>query len=683
MGWFQNRRVRTKLFLGFGLVMLLLAAVSGVALVSFNRVTADLHEMLTRDNVSEQRAAAMAKDFYALDGALNMSLASAKDSESARIARAAYETAFKDYQDARASLDSLVTEPDERALLKSVDAGFTGYMSFVEKMQKAQAAGDMAAAIKAQTVDNNDASDKLVGALEEFQKLQAAHLDETAEQLNASLAASSLLILALAGAAILLGVAVALVVAQSIARPLAAVGAVTRRIAERDLPSLAHVAKALAAGDLTQDAVVAAEHVAVESSDELGIMAANFNLMVDVLLETGEAVQEMSAGLREMIGQLTMAAGQLATASQALGENSGQTGVAAAQVAAGVQSVAEGFQTTRQGAQTTNDAVVQLNQAIDGIARGAADQASQVQAATATASQMAQGVEQVAASAGLVASTSEQTKQAAENGAAAVRDTVEGMVEIKQVVGQAAEKVEELGSLGEKIGAVVSTIDDIAEQTNLLALNAAIEAARAGEHGKGFAVVADEVRKLAERSGRETKQIAELIQQVQAGTQEAVEAMEQGSSKVEAGSERANIAGQALGEIVRAVDTTVVQVTEIASAAQEMTAGARQVVDAMQSISAVVEENSAATEEMTAQADQVRSAVENIAHTSEGQSAAIEEISAGTEEMAGQVESMGGGIQEVAAMAEQLQGLVTRFRLEASSDAREPTPIRRVVAEAA
>ncbi len=385
--------------------------------------------------------------------------------------------------------------------------------------------------------------------------------------------------------------------------------------------------------------------------------------------DLSEYYADLKAVVRDPLVETARTSRMLAGVSEQLRSATAQAGATVQQVSQTIQSVAAGASDSARSAQDANEAVTQLSQAIDSIARGAADQARQVQVAASTTPQMAASIEQVPANAQSVAAARQQTKASAEHGAQAVRETVTGMQEIKAVVNEAARKVEELGKLGEKIGAVVETIDDIAEQTNLLALNAAIEAARAGEHGRGFAVVADEVRKLAERSQRETKAIAGLIRDVQSGTKDAVKAMEVGSVKVEQGTLKADQAGASLSQILTAVEATVGQVSGIATAAQEVATGARAVVDTMGSISAVVQESSAATEEMAAQAGQVTSAIQSIAAVSEENSAATEEVSASAEEMSAQVEEMSAQAEDLAGTAEQLKELVAQFRLGDSDGA--------------
>jgi methyl-accepting chemotaxis protein len=471
--------------------------------------------------------------------------------------------------------------------------------------------------------------------------------------------------------------------------------AVTRPV-RRAVAHLRRAAQGLARGDVDQS-------IDVRSKDEIGDLAAAFREMVTYQREISDVASAIAAGdltqkvepkgdhdalgtafaamvtnLRGIVGQVKSSANGVAKTSEQLGQAATQTSDAVQQVAQAVQSVAAGSYDASSSTQASRESVSELGQAIDGIARGASDQAQQIQAVSATATEMAAGVEQVASNAHSVVAASQRTKVSAEQGARAVRETVDGMADIKQVVGTAAGKVEELGKLGEKIGAVVETIDDIAEQTNLLALNAAIEAARAGEHGRGFAVVADEVRKLAERSQRETKAISALIHDVQTGTRDAVTAMEVGSAKVEDGAMKADQAGRALAEILEAVEATVSQVTQIATAAQKMTGGARSVVETMNGISAVAEESSAATEQMAAQAGQVTASIDSIAAISEQNSAATEEVSASAEEMSAQVEEMTAQADELATTAEQLRALVARFRLDGSATAdAETVPVAR------
>jgi methyl-accepting chemotaxis protein len=453
-------------------------------------------------------------------------------------------------------------------------------------------------------------------------------------------------------------------VSRGVARGVQAVQKVLTSLTENCARFLEDGLAAMSANDLSVPVRSVTQPIEHYGRDEIGQTAQITNTLLARLHAIIASYERARMSLGDLVGQVRSASDGLADSSAQLGTTAHQTGSAVEQVTTAIQSVAAGAQDTSRGAQETNSAVTQLAHAIHGIARGASEQAQQVQAANDTAIQMASGVNQVAATAEQVANASHETRKAAEHGGSAVRETTAAMAEIQRVVGQASDTVEELGKLGDKIGAVVETIDDIAEQTNLLALNAAIEAARAGEHGRGFAVVADEVRKLAERSSRETKQIADLIQQVQAGTKHAVTAMQAGAAKVEQGSQKAGLAGQALEAILTAVEHTVRQAGQIASASQELAAGARRVTDAMTSISAIVEENTAATEQMSAQSGQVAQAIQSIAAVAEEQSASTEEVSASAEEMSVQIDEMTAQAQELSSTAEQLRRLVARFRLQ-------------------
>ncbi|MDY0384298.1 MAG: methyl-accepting chemotaxis protein [Geobacter sp.] len=299
------------------------------------------------------------------------------------------------------------------------------------------------------------------------------------------------------------------------------------RMITRPLAALADDAQQIASGDLTVQ-------IQSRSKDEIGVLATSFNSMADSLRGAIRQVSDTSS-------LLTSAANELLATSES--------------ISSGADSVASQAQT---------------------VATAGEEMA-------ATSNDIANNCQSAAAGA-LDASTS------ASDGSVVVDKTVQAMGQIARRVKETADTVARLGQRSDQIGQIVGTIEDIADQTNLLALNAAIEAARAGEQGRGFAVVADEVRALAERTTRATKEISDMIRSIQAETRSAVTVMEEGVHEVAQGTDEAAKSGVALQTIMELVNNVSMQISQVATAAEEQTATTNEISQNMLQITDVVQQ---------------------------------------------------------------------------------------------
>jgi methyl-accepting chemotaxis protein len=257
-------------------------------------------------------------------------------------------------------------------------------------------------------------------------------------------------------------------------------------------------------------------------------------------------------------------------------------------------------------------ASTQISSSTEEMAAGAQEQTSQASEVASAVEEMTKTIIENSKNASNTSDTAKESKQAAEQGGKIVEDTIAGMTTIANVVKMSADTVKELGKSSDQIGEIISVIDDIADQTNLLALNAAIEAARAGEQGRGFAVVADEVRKLAERTTKATKEIAGMIKKIQGETAGAVNAMEQGTQKVDEGMQLADKAGESLKDIVDISQRVTDMVNQIAAASEEQSSASEQISKNVEAISAVTNQTATGTQQIAHAAEDLNRLTENL-----------------------------------------------------------------------
>lgn len=336
----------------------------------------------------------------------------------------------------------------------------------------------------------------------------------------------------------------------------------------------------LATGDFRQ------REASIATSDELGVLA--------------KAMDTMRTDIAKVLNGVHDSTQQLSASAEEMSATTNQSATVSSNIASSITDVAESTIRQMDAVQSTTEAMEQFNSNIDDITRRANAASEKGHAAT----------------------------RVAQEGGRMLKKAIQQIKRIEETTEESTKAVTALGSQSDEIGNIVGTISDIAEQTNLLALNAAIEAARAGEAGRGFAVVADEVRKLAESSQHAAQHIAELIEEIQNGTQLAVDGIRRGSSEVRAGTQSIMSTGEAFESIISIVDEVSDQLDGVSVAIAKMVASGQVIAENIKTM----EDSSRKTAEQA----------ESVSASSEEQAAAINELSAASSNLA----KLAGELQE-------------------------------------
>jgi methyl-accepting chemotaxis protein len=557
---FGNLRIGLRLLIGFASVIVIFSVVTWLQISSMMQLGALQDDGAKRAGdtqfIGEIDSRLEALYGIIADAVINGDLdSSAKDLAEAKAQQAKDLTRLRE----------IVDTPEEKRRLAEFETLYAQYFAVMEtKMLPLlrKEGSSINAGIKAIDAEIDEVKTKAMGNIDAILESFIKESEEADAHFDAVRTGSIKTAVAFSAVALVVGIAAGMLVTLSITRPLAKGVRFATDVADGKLDST----------------------LPVEQKDEIGVLADALRKMVESLKNLiGEAKTQTDMAVQKTREAET--AMQEATAAKEQAERAKAEGML--QAAHQLEDVVE----------VVTSASEELSAQIEQSSRGSEEQSHRVGETATAMEEMNATVLEVAKNASQAAETADKARRKAEDGSQVVTQVVRGIGEVQASALELKTDMTSLGRQAEGIGQILNVISDIADQTNLLALNAAIEAARAGEAGRGFAVVADEVRKLAEKTQTATKEVGDAIRGIQNGARKNIANVEQAAQKIDAATTLAGKSGEALAEIVNLVDLTTDQVRSIASASEEQSAASEEINRSIEDINRITSETSDAMQQ--------------------------------------------------------------------------------------